>query len=73
MIPTYQHEKYFGRVLSSSEVYEIQELQVHLQTIVDICNSKNSNQTEEIVNYICNSLDDGLNTLFKIRHKLTGV
>lgn len=69
----YIESRYYGRVLSSSDIYEIQQLQVHLNTIVDVTNHKNSNKDEDTINYIANSLDEGINTLFKIRSKLTGV
>ena len=65
-------KKYYGRVLDSSEVFELQQLQIHLSNIVDITNHKHSNTTDDTVNYIGNSLDEGLNTLFKIRFKLLG-
>ena len=73
MIQPYQPSNYYGRVLNSSQIFKLQQLQVDLQTIVDITNHKNSNTSEEVVNYICNSLDEGLNVLFEIRNQLTGV
>ena len=65
-------KNYYGRVLNSSHIFEIQQLQVHLSNIVDITNHKKSNKSEDTVNYIANSLDEGINTLFAIRHHLVG-
>ena len=64
--------KYYGRVLNSSEVHNLQKLQIDLNNIVDITNHKHSNTSEDTVNYIANSLDEGLNALFKIRFHLVG-
>ena len=63
---------YYGRVLSSSCIFEIQKLQVDLSTIVSITNHTNSNRSEETLNMIRNSLDHGLDVLFKMRYELLG-
>ncbi len=58
------------RILSNDSIYKIQILQTHLQTIIDITNNKQCNLSEESENYIYNSLNEGISTLFKIKNEL---
>ncbi len=58
------------RILSNDSIYKIQTLQTHLQTIVDITNNKQCTLTEESQEYIYNSLNEGISTLFKIKNEL---
>lgn len=58
------------RILSNDAIYKIQTLQTHLQTIVDITNNKQCTLTEESQEYIYNSLNEGISTLFNIKNQL---
>lgn len=64
------NSQYYDKLLSTNSIYEIQKLQIHLQTIIDLTNKNHASLTEETQNYIYNSLNDGISTLFKIKNEL---